>query len=457
MTQLPQPFISRIKETHADAAQFLEALGREPWLSVRLNPIKGQKADDEILASNDMVKWCKEGRYLQTRPQFTLMPSFHAGAFYVQEASSMFLKAAISAVENMLPSVPVCLDLCAAPGGKATLLMSKMAERGIVVANEVIRNRAWILRENVCKWGLPGAIVCNKSPEEITQSGQQFDLVTIDAPCSGEGMFRKDDTAIAEWSPKAAADCALRQRKILSDIWPAIRTGGFIIYSTCTFNPAENEENMAWAIETLGAENIPIPLPSDEGITTISYPSGEGYAFYPHKLRGEGFFLSLLRKTSDDAPSPRSATKKRNTTKISIKETTEGRELTQGLKTYIFDNEIFGFPADRASQMAQIAQALQPILTGTPIGSIAGKKGFAPAPELPLSTAYAPDSLPTANVDKITALKFLHGDTDLNLNIASEGWTSISYNNLYLGFVKTIGRRLNNYYPKEWRIRMAVK
>ncbi len=460
--ELPAAFVERIRATHADADEFLSAIGREPFLSVRINPAKWT---DGVLALGDAVPWCPDGFYLTDRPTFTLNPAFHAGAFYVQEASSMSYAIAIDEARKGLPSSPVCLDLCAAPGGKTTLLLSRLGKDGVVVANEVVRQRAWILRENVAKWGCPAAIVTNKRPAEITESGLKFDLITVDAPCSGEGMFRKDDVAVSEWSPKSAADCADRQRDILTDIWPALNNGGFMIYSTCTFNPDENERNMELAVRELGAEVIPLTMPEGVGVTTVAFDGGEGYAFYPHKVKGEGIFVCLLHKSgdSDFAPCASLRKDKKDKKKVrqsaGLKETELGKTLVTGARLYRHGDEVCAFPTDKASVMLNITEALDPLLAGARVGTVWEKRGAAvlsPAPELPLSQAFDGSSLAMADVDNLTALKFLHGDSDLALSDGDDGWCVISHHGLALGLVKRMGNRLNNYYPKEWRIRMSV-
>lgn len=458
--KLPHDFCARIEATHpADHAEFLAAIGREPYLSVRLNRHKWQ---DGMLTLGEPVPWNADGFYLNDRPAFTLNPAFHAGAFYVQEASSMAYAVAINQIKDLLPQSPTCLDLCAAPGGKTTLMLSMLGERGIVVANEYVRQRAWILRENVAKWGCPSAIVTNRAAGEIGASGAQFDLITVDAPCSGEGMFRKDETAIAEWSTKAAADCAQRQRDILTDIWPALRPGGFMIYSTCTFNPDENERNMEWLVEEFGAEVVPIGMAADCGISTVSFNGGEGYAFLPHKVKGEGFFCCLVRKSADGAyapPTPPKRSKQKDGAKDTIRETALGREFVSGCKTYALADAVVGFPADRATRMAALTSALSPILTGVPVCSVLKKRDkeiVSPAPELPLSMAFNPTSLPRLDVGTQTALKFLHGDADLDVGDAPDGWNAVWHEGLPLGLIKRMANRQNNYWPKEWRIRMNI-
>ena len=494
---LPKPFVDRILASHpSDGTQLIEAIGSDPWLSVRLNPLKANHFSFGS-STPEPVEWCPNALYLKERPFFTLIPQFHAGAFYVQEASSMFLSRVLNTIQSQLPPQPICLDLCAAPGGKTTLLLNHFAQSlppsapALVVANEVVRNRAWILRENVAKWGMPNAMVTNLRPDQITASGAMFDLITVDAPCSGEGMFRKDDVAIAEWTPKAAADCADRQRKILTDIWPALRTGGFLIYSTCTFNPAENEQNMQWAMETLGAECLCVDVqPWADAITRIPFSGGEGYAFYPHKVRGEGFFICLLRKnhqqhfddidpaqflqtqtvgssisTAQTPVAERRKAKDRSMTK-GTRPYPEAQAYVSGLYTFVVDDDVVALPPTLASSMLQMQQRLSPILLGTPVGSLQTKGGkgpdksgtqvLNPAPELALSTALNTEAFPVVEVDTITALKFLHGDSDLSISPEEDGWIVVSHDHLPLGFVKRIGNRLNNYYPKEWRIRMNL-
>ncbi|MGN0028562.1 MAG: RNA methyltransferase [Marinilabiliaceae bacterium] len=455
---LPQDFCDRIRASHADHDEFLKAINSEPFLSVRLNR---RKWSDGLLPLGTSVPWCADGFYLDGRPSFTLLPAFHAGAFYVQEASSMSYSVAINQIKDALPQSPACLDLCAAPGGKATLILSMLGERGIVVANEVVRQRSWILRENIAKWGVPSAIVTNRTPAEITSGGALFDLISVDAPCSGEGMFRKDATARTEWTARAAADCAKRQREILSDIWPALRRGGYMIYSTCTFNPEENERNMEWAVAELGAEAVPLSMPQGQGITAVPFDGGEGYSFLPHKVRGEGFFICLLHKASDDAaPLPAGKSRKARQQRDGLKETGIGKELVTGCKLFLSGSDVCAFPADRAARMAELTTALSPIMSGVPVCGVIKKKGqdvVSPAPELPLSLAFAQGSLPRVDVDARTVLKFLHGDADLALPPGADGWCALYHQGLPLGLVKRIGLRLNNYWPKEWRIRMAVK
>ena len=258
-----------------------KALETKPPTSVRVN--------DKIAyqPSSENVAWCKSGYYLDERPLFTADPLFHAGVYYVQEASSMFLE---QAVKQYFPMADTVLDLCAAPGGKSTLLSQTLAESSLLVSNEIIRSRAYILAENLIKWGNPNVVVTNNEPKDFAILGGFFDAIVIDAPCSGEGMFRKDAGAVEEWSEYNVTLCAARQTEIVSSVWDALKTDGILVYSTCTFNREENEENVQWICNELGAEVLSIDLQGNSDITKSDF----GYRFYPHKTKGEGFFISVL-------------------------------------------------------------------------------------------------------------------------------------------------------------------
>ena len=279
------------------SSKVLEGLEREPLVSVRVNPFKmtleGLREHFGAIAG-EAVEWAAgEAFYLTERPSFTLDPVFHAGGYYVQEASSIYVGGLFDkAVEGL--AEPRVLDLCAAPGGKTTQILSHLGGRGHLVANEVIGSRVAILAENVAKWGCPNVTVTNSDASVLAaayRGREQFDVVVVDAPCSGEGMFRKGDVAVKNWSPGNVNLCAQRQRRIVSDIWPALRDGGYIIYSTCTFNHFEDEDNVAWIAEDLGAEVL------------------SQRHFYPGLDQGEGFFVAMLQKIRTDASDSRSVRK----------------------------------------------------------------------------------------------------------------------------------------------------
>ena len=257
-------------------------------VSVRMNTAKWE----HVPAHRSAVPWSEQGYYLDGRPTFTFDPLFHAGCYYVQEASSMFVE---QALRQYVTEPSVMLDLCAAPGGKSTLCRSVLPEGSLLVANEVMRNRSQVLAENLVKWGHPEVIVTNNDPADFTSLENTFDVMLTDVPCSGEGMFRKDPVAVSEWSLENVDTCWQRQRRILRDIWPCLKPGGLLIYSTCTYNREENEDNVAWIAETLGAEVLPLEVPEEWHITgNLTGNAFPVYRFLPHRMQGEGLFLAVL-------------------------------------------------------------------------------------------------------------------------------------------------------------------
>src|SRR5450759_4291162 len=288
----PEGFKQRILDQKSiDAEALLKALEEPSPVSIRINPSKWNKRP----LNAESVPWCKNGYYLGIRPSFTLDPLFHSGCYYPQEASGMFLEQAVKQTTESLENIRV-LDLCGAPGGKSTHLSDLIGPDNLLVANEVIRSRAAILAETVTKWGSGNTIVTQNDPALFGRLSEYFDIIVVDAPCSGEGMFR-NNVAINEWSVDNTAHCSERQKRILMDIWPALKENGILIYSTCTFNPGENEENIKWLIGKHEAEIVRLNIAEFKGITEIDYQGIYGYGFYPDRIRGEGFFLSVIRKT----------------------------------------------------------------------------------------------------------------------------------------------------------------
>lgn len=271
--------------------RFMQALGEEPSVSVRVNPLKAGGA----VVEGERVPWCPTGYYLSARPNFTFDPLLHAGAYYVQEASSMF----VDLVLRQHVDRPVAmLDLCAAPGGKSTAARAALPEGSVLVSNEPVRQRASILLENITKWGWPDSYVTSYYPQAFVKAKARFDVILCDVPCSGEGMFRKDPKAQAEWSPKNVEKCWQLQREIVADAWQCLSDGGLLIYSTCTFNLKENEENVRWMVEELGAEVLPVATEAEWGITgsLLAGFSEPVYRFIPGFTRGEGLFVAVMRK-----------------------------------------------------------------------------------------------------------------------------------------------------------------
>lgn len=297
--QLPEAFVKSVEKVlGVESAACISAIDNDAITSIRLN----QRKPTDLFSNDEKIDWADKGIYLKERPSFIADPSFHAGAYYVQESSSMFTAHAFKQIKKTLNQPIHVLDLCAAPGGKSTLLIDEMSDDDLLVSNEIIKTRVAILEENLVKWGRSNVLVTNNDPAQIGKLENYFDVVVIDAPCSGEGMFRKDKKAIEEWSESHTEFCASRQKRILSDALSSLKPGGFLIYSTCTFNTKENEENVKWLIDEFNYSSIKIEIENDwgiEAVDTFENTSLHAYRFYPHKVKGEGFFLACLQKPSE--------------------------------------------------------------------------------------------------------------------------------------------------------------
>ena len=440
---LPEPFVSRTQELlKEELPAFLDALDYPSPVSVRVNDKM------EYLPSDDTVKWCDAGYYLAERPVFTLDPLLHAGVYYVQEASSMFLQQALN---RFVAPQSVVLDLCAAPGGKSTLISQYLSTHGMLVSNEIIRSRAYILAENLIKWGNDTVVVSNNEPKDFQRLPSFFDAVVVDAPCSGEGMFRKDAGAVGEWSEENVMMCARRQRQILTDVWDTLKKDGILIYSTCTYNREENEENVSWMETELGAELIRLNTDAFPEITV----SDKGYRFFPHKTRGEGFFLSVLRKTSD-APSLRIKKQDRRQQKSEFNETELKNKLIEpeNWKIYTDNNLISAFRTKFSDKVEMLKSNLHIMHYGITLCEIKGRD-LIPHTSLALSKSIQLENVLQAEVELRDALLFLKKET-ISLSETEKGFVLIKYRNIPLGWVKNLGNRCNNLYPNEWRIRMKI-
>jgi len=390
------------------------------------------------------VPWCPDGFYLSERPSFTFDPLFHAGCYYVQEASSMFLS---HVLREYVKEPVVALDMCAAPGGKSTLALSELPEGSLLIANEVVRQRANILAENIIKWGNPNCIVTNNYAEDFEAFSNMFDLIICDAPCSGEGMFRKDPTSIEEWSLANVDTCWRRQRDIVQNIWHTLKEGGIFIYSTCTYNPLEDEENVAWIAKTLGAEVLSCqPLP-EWGLTEKSTH------FYPHRIKGEGFFISVLRKTSEVERRRRGKEEKKGKQNTVIPKELKGW-LSEGEHFTIMEtNETFlAFPTAHLNIYQQAKRSLKVIHAGIEL-AISKGKNLQPSQSLAMSNNLSKESFPTVEVDEQQAIAYLRTEALQLPADTPKGYVLIIYQGHPLGFAKNIGNRANNLYPAEWRIR----
>ena len=451
---LPAPFEQSMHQLLGnDYEAFRKALLDEPAVSIRINRNKWNLA-----TSYEPVPWATDGYYLPNRPQFTFDPVFHGGGYYVQEASSMFVE---QAVKQHLGEAHVALDLCAAPGGKSTLLRSLLPDECVLVSNEPIRPRAQVLAENITKWGHPRCIVTSNFPTDFTAFSELFDLILVDAPCSGEGMFRKDEIAVSEWSPENVKVCWQRQRDILSEIWPTLRSGGLLIYSTCTFNTDEDEENVRWMVDELGAELLPIDIAPTWGITRSLVPSVKHvYRFLPGRTRGEGFFLAILRKNGNFSPVKMTDTKRRspakkNKGKQSLVIPTECKQwLTEAdsYKNKLVETEVQAIPADIEPLTVTLSEHLHLLKAGITLAELKGCNAI-PSHELALSTAINLTAFPISELSYGEALRYLHKEAITLAPNVPRGFVIVTYRGIPLGYVKNLGNRANNLYPNEWRIR----
>ncbi len=450
---LPTDFISRTRAllgTEFDALAV--ALQAEAPVSIRINRHKGTPGLLP-LQTDGRVAWCESGYYLSARPAFTFDPLFHAGVYYVQEASSMFLEQAI----RRYVTKPVrCLDLCAAPGGKSTHLLDLLPEGSLLVSNEVIRSRSQVLAENMAKWGNPNVIVTNNDPAELGRLTHWFDVIVTDVPCSGEGMFRKDAASVGEWSVANVEYCAARQRRILHDVWQALRPGGLLVYSTCTYNTEEDEENIHHIIEKLGAEALPIPIPAKWRITGPLRYTHPVYRFFPHKTRGEGFFLAILRKADGEQqeirPKGKSKKEKGKTALPFPPHVKAWLTVADPLLTGSAGNPIRLLPRFLGDTYPLLDEHLRILSAGVTLGEMKGKD-LIPAPALALSTTLRPDAFPSVELDWEQAIRYLRREAFALPEGTPKGYVLVCYKGFRLGFAKNLGNRANNLYPQEWRIR----
>ena len=443
---LPIDFIHSMQQQlgAADAERLFHALEGEPVTSIRLN----DKIDELTFdADTGEVPWNEDGYYLSTRPQFTLDPLFHAGCYYVQEASSMFLQ---QVLEQFVEPDSIVLDLCAAPGGKSTLISQYLGDEGLLISNEVVRQRVFILSENIQKWGNGNTVVTHNQPVDFGERlPNLFDCMLIDAPCSGEGMFRKDPDAIAEWSKTNVRLCADRQRTIVEDAWDALKPGGILIYSTCTFNRTENEHNALWIAEELGADVLDIGFDPAWGITE-GHP---GYHFYPHKTRGEGLYICAFRKHGE-CLNPFRVPKSKQPASKPIEQENILRGWLLHPDHWVMrqqDRFITAYPQKYKELIEYLTTQFICISYGVGIGEQRGKT-MAPQHPLAMVKDLKADAFPQAELPLEQALSYLRTEA-ITVTGKPTTFLLVTYRHVPLGFVKNVGNRCNNMYPKEWRIR----
>ena len=436
---LPERFSEGLKALlPEDHAALEQALGETPPVSIRVNPAKSGGP------AGGPVAWCSTGRYLPARPIFTLDPLFHAGSYYVQEASSMFLEQALKA-SGLLDAPILALDLCAAPGGKSTLLRSLLHPDALVVANEVARRRQAALQENVWKWGMPNVVITGSDPADLDRIPETFHLIMVDAPCSGEGMFRKDPFAREQWSEGLVAQCAALQQRIVEQAWNALRPGGILIYSTCTWEQAENEDRLKQLLER-GAEPVAIPIDPEWGIAVTASAGLIGHRFYPHRVRGEGFFLGMVRKAG--------TLTMEQPIYVAANDHPEVRNWSRaGKQWHLSENEgvLHAVDVRWKNALRSIGSALRMVAPGRPVAEYKGGV-WRPHAALALDTSLSRELFAELDLDNNTALAFLRGQA-----LAGEGVSGTClavHKGVPLGWLNGAGDRWNNRWPSPWRIRM---
>ena len=445
---IPAGFVALMESIGLGALPEALATG-EPEVSVRLNTAKGGAVFDGA----EVVPWCPEGLYLPSRPQFTLDPRLHAGAYYVQEAASMFHA---HVVRSILPDGcgPLrVLDACAAPGGKTTAVMSALPAGSVTVANEYVPARAAALRENVVRWGDPSVIVTRGDTARLGRMREAFDLIVADVPCSGEGMMRKDPQAAAQWSAGLVRDCAALQREIVDNLWPALRPGGWMIYSTCTFNRSEDEEQVERMIDELGAESVMIPVEPAWNITPGIDTAAHCCRFIPGRTRGEGLFVAVLRKPGTLAPHPAPRDRKpRRDKATAIPDAVRGWITGADMGITATADRITAFPAAHADLLRRVAENVDVIHEGIPLATVKGRD-LIPAHALALSTRLAPGAFPRVELAEADAVSYLRGDVVALPEGTPRGHVVVTCGGLPLGWMKNIGNRANNLYPSSSRIK----
>jgi 16S rRNA C967 or C1407 C5-methylase (RsmB/RsmF family) len=445
----PEEFKKRIStQKYIDSESLLEALSEPSPVSIRVNASKWGR----VPANSEPMPWSSSGYYLHERPSYTLDPLFHSGCYYPQEASGMFLEQAVKQAVPSLNNIRV-LDLCGSPGGKSLLLSDLLGPESFLVSNEVIRQRAAVLAESVTKWGLGNTLVTQSDPAQFRNLPGFFDVILADAPCSGEGMFRTD-IAVKEWSEANTAHCSDRQKRIIMDVWPSLKENGILIYSTCTFNPGENEENIRWLTGRNEAECVRLDISGFRGITELDYQGIYGYGFYPGKLKGDGFFISVIRKkekTEEKQFRERlRAELKPAKSDIETASRWSGFSPSRLLRP---GDDLYAIPCDLDVYL-NLYSKLKVIKPGTRLFSVRNKD-FLPSHELALSACLRKDAFPVTETSLGDSLLYLQRNT-FPLIDSSKGWKILTYKNINLGFINNLGSRFNNYFPVEWRIRMKI-
>lgn len=446
---LPEALLASLENTEGfDRQSFVDAHAYPKSItSIRYNPIKLPLLKDKLPAKP--IPWNPYGYYLPSRPSFTLDPLFHAGLYYVQEAGSQFLWQVLS--QNISREEPVkVLDLCAAPGGKSTLLASYFSN-GLIVANETIKSRVNVLTENTTKWGSGNIVVTNNDPAHFNRLPGHFDVVLIDAPCSGSGLFRRDNEAIAEWSEDNVLLCGRRQQRILSDAFSTLKKGGLLIYSTCSYSPQEDENQLDWLAENFKVENIPIQTDARWGITEVRSNKHQqvGYKFYPNKTDSEGFFIALFKKTETTNTGYAEQGNLISASRAEFEEVFKWISSKEAHYVIKQNENLVAVNQKWREEIAVLQKNLYLKKVGISIGAIKNK-GLVPAHDLAVSMLLT-EEINKMELSEDESLQYLRRK-EINSSEVTKGWIVATFKGLNLGWMKILPNRVNNYYPTEWRI-----
>ncbi len=455
--ELNNDFVSQIENLFPDeCVEIVKSIANPPETSVRINDCKCTDG----ACFTERVPWCELGGYLEQRPQFTYDVKLHQGEYYVQDASSMILNYVAKRLCADGDAVRY-LDLCAAPGGKSTAVINQLPKGSLMVSNEIIGSRAQILKENIIKWGAVNCVVTNDDSERIGALTHYFDIIAADVPCSGEGMFRKDAQAVEQWSVSLVKECVERQRMIIDNIWDALKPNGYLVYSTCTFNSAENEDMVDYILENFDAETIDMHIPEQWGIRQGLHSDKHCYRFMPHMTRGEGLFLAVIRK-GDGVRSDRVESMRKRALK-GLKVNTLPQAQLPIVKNWLNDSDRFKFmvegddllaiESDWFNDVQLLKHSLRVIHAGVNVAKIKGKD-LIPSQALALSVGLNSAAWECVDVDYKTAIDYLRSEAVV-VDSTYKGFLLLTYEGKPLGFVKNLGNRANNLYPTQWRIRSS--
>lgn len=460
--QLPEGFLTQFEPYGIEAfSRLARALEEPPAVAVRLNPAKATRADVDRAISRgaEPVEWCDRGFYLPRRPDFTLDPRLHQGVYYVQDASSMFVQHALRHLLNNYNGPVRYLDACAAPGGKTTAALAALPPGSAVVANEFAAPRCNVLRENLTKWGYANVAVCQGDTRRFAAHPGCFDIVSADVPCSGEGMMRKDATAIEQWTPGLVDQCVRLQREILDNLWTTLRPGGYLIYSTCTFNRRENEEQLHYLRDKFGARSIAIPGSESWGLIPAIDSDMEAWRFIPGAVRGEGQFVGVVRKPDSAEPQQRPSKRCDKRPKVA-----GSRRVPDNVMQWVSEPQAFDWHLTPEGEVVASLRydewpdfAFRPEMT---VATIKGRDAI-PAHATALSVGAGgeqnagmirKDAFPAVALSLDEALQYLRANAIVLPESAPKGVVLLQFEGRPLGYAKNLGNRANNLYPRQWRI-----